>query len=528
MFLVRLFLLLVFGVAGVLPVFAQAEPAPEQPRFNIFEFRVEGNTVLPADQIERAVYPMMGEGKTIADVESARGALEKVYRDAGYGTVSVDIPEQNVDHDVVVLHVLEGQVSRLRVLGSRYFSQGRILAQVTELAEGKVPHFPVVQAQLADVNVSQDKRVTPMLRPGKLPGTTEVDLNVQDELPLHASLELNNAYSPNTSHARLSGMVHYDNLFQRDHRATLQVLTSPARTQEVQVMSGSYLIPDGDHHWSFSLVNSDSTTAAGVGGITVFGRGSSYSLHDILSLPGEGSFTHSLNYGLDYKHFDEKVTIGPNAGFSTPVRYAPFSLAYSASVAQGEGRWDFGIGWVFAVRNFLSRQSDFDDKRYKARSNFSVLKFELGRLQPLPHDFSLWAKVDGQLAAQPLVSNEQYVAGGANNVRGYLDATQSGDSALRGSLELRAPDLSGALGPAVEKNVADFLPYAFIDAAALELRDPLPGQQSRFELLSTGVGLRLRLKEHFSLNLDLALPLRGTTYTHKNDLHLHSSAVLEF
>ena len=70
--LLTLFLLLPFG--------AQAADDGAS-TFDILEFVVEGNTVLPALDIERAVYPHLGEKKTIASVEAAREALEKRYHD---------------------------------------------------------------------------------------------------------------------------------------------------------------------------------------------------------------------------------------------------------------------------------------------------------------------------------------------------------------------------------------------------------------------------------------------------------------
>ena len=141
------------------------------------EYQVAGNTVLPTLAIEQAVYPWLGEAKTIDDIDHARASLEKAYRDAGYLTVLVDIPEQQVEGGVVTLQVTEGKVARTRVVGSHYFSQGRILAKTPELAEGSVPYFPAMQKQIASVNTTPDRRVTPVLKPGKTPGTIDVDLN---------------------------------------------------------------------------------------------------------------------------------------------------------------------------------------------------------------------------------------------------------------------------------------------------------------------------------------------------------------
>ncbi|MBL8266016.1 MAG: hypothetical protein JNL55_06535, partial [Steroidobacter sp.] len=62
-------------------LFAQqvgVESSPEnlQDTFNINEYRVLGNTVLPATEIETAVYPHLGDRKTIGDVEVVRQQLE--------------------------------------------------------------------------------------------------------------------------------------------------------------------------------------------------------------------------------------------------------------------------------------------------------------------------------------------------------------------------------------------------------------------------------------------------------------------
>ena len=78
----------------------------EDAQFNVWEFRVLGNTVLPNIDIERVVYPFLGEAKSLNDVEAARKMLETVYHDRGYGTVFVDIPEQDVGAGIVRLKVV--------------------------------------------------------------------------------------------------------------------------------------------------------------------------------------------------------------------------------------------------------------------------------------------------------------------------------------------------------------------------------------------------------------------------------------
>lgn len=501
-----------------------AAAAPPVARFDVFEYQVEGNTVLSTERIERAVYPFLGEQRTVADVDAARLALEAAYRDAGYGTVVVDTPEQRITDGVVILQVVQAPVSRLRVVGSRYYSQGRILAKVPALAEGQVPNFKEATEQLASVNRSADRRVTPLLRPGKSAGTTEVDLMVEDKFPLHASVELNNKYSANTTKSRLLASLRYDNLWQREHSVGVQVQVSPEDTSQVQVLSGSYTVPAGTGLWVFSAIRSNSSTVAGVGDTTVFGRGSIYGVRRVLVLDGSDTLNHTLSLGADYKSFKESVSVGNNLGFDTPISYLPLNAAYSATITDKQGAWQAGGGVVVALRGLASRQAQFADKRYLAQSNFSIFKFDIARTQSLPRDLTLFGKLEAQISDQPLISNEQFVAGGVDSVRGYSDATAVGDKALRGSLELR----SGNLAPERWSLVAGLRAHAFVEGAALWLKSPLPLQDDRFGLLGAGVGLRVQARQNMSLAVDVGWPLWDVGNTRKGSARVHASGVFEF
>lgn len=504
---------------------AQAQAAAAEPHFDVFEYRIEGNTVLPVAKIERAVYPHLGERKTAADIEKARASLEAAYREAGFGTVVVDTPEQRIVDAVVVLQVIEAPISRLRVVGSRYSSQTRLLEKVPALAEGQVPNFNAVSEQLAGVNRSADRRVTPLLRPGKDPGTTEADLNVDDQLPLHGSVEINDRYSANTTRSRLLSALRYDNLWQRDHSLGLQVQTSPEDTSQVKVFSASYALPTAQGQLAGSFIRSDSTTVAGVGGVSVFGRGSITGLRHVWFIETTETTLRTLTAGADYKRFSETVSVGSGEGFATPIHYLPMTLAHSLSLGDKQQRWQFGTGLTFAIRGLASRESQFADKRFMARGNFAILKFDVTRSQPLPGGLSFSARLDAQLTDQALISNEQFVAGGLDSVRGYLEATAVGDKGLRGSLEVRSDNLVPKSGWGY---VSEARAHVFVEGAGLWLNDPLPQQDRRSGLLGTGIGLRVRAMDRASLSLDLARALRDAGIVKRGDTRLHAGALFEF
>ena len=75
--MIRILLLLLALTLSTHSRFSAAADAADvkSSAFDILEYVIEGNTVLPVQDIERAVYPHLGEKKTIANVEAARESL---------------------------------------------------------------------------------------------------------------------------------------------------------------------------------------------------------------------------------------------------------------------------------------------------------------------------------------------------------------------------------------------------------------------------------------------------------------------
>ena len=103
------------------PVAATSQQEAAQPRFAVWEFRVKGNTLLQQTAIELTLTPFLGPDQSFDTVQDAASKLERSYRDAGYPTVLVNIPEQDVVGGVVTLEVVEGKA---RVVEWRWSEEG--------------------------------------------------------------------------------------------------------------------------------------------------------------------------------------------------------------------------------------------------------------------------------------------------------------------------------------------------------------------------------------------------------------------
>jgi hemolysin activation/secretion protein len=501
--------------------------APEQVLGSLFikEYRVRGAHRLSQSEIEEAVYPFLGPRRGPQDVEQARAALQKAYQGKGYQSVSVEIPPQEPAHGIVYLQVTEMPVGRLRVRGSRYFSLRRTKEAAPSLGEGNVPNFNEVTRDVIALNQMPDRRVTPALKPGIIPGTVDIDLNVEDTLPLHGSVELNNRYSADTTPLRLNVAASYNNLWQLNHSIGASVQISPENINDVQVYSGYYVARFAGASWLTLIAQGvkQESNVNTLGSTAVAGRGDVEGWRAVISLPAQANFWHSLTLGFDRKHFDQNVMIAGQV-LLTPITYYPFSANYSATWSSNGSLTNANAGVTLATREIGSDTTQFDFSRFKARGNFIYLKADVSHQRDLPYGLQAFGRLEGQVADQPLVTSEQFAGGGLATVRGYLEAEVLGDNGFSGSLELRSPSLLKKS----EKVGDEWRFYLFADGGYLTLIDPLPEQDSSFALASFGLGTRVRYHEHFNGSLDTAVPLFSQTSTGALDLRLTFRLWAEF
>ncbi len=516
-----------------IPAWAAGDPpvqddagSRQELHFNVWEYRIEGNSLIDRRQIETTVYPFLGPDKGIATVEAARRALEARYHQAGFGTVLVDIPEQDVAGGIITLKVTESKLDRVRISGSRYYSLGWIRKRLPALKEGVSPDFPAVQRQLASLNGrARDRKITPVLKPGRTPGTVEMDLKVEDHLPLHGGLSLDDRYTTGTSRLRLNANLRYDNLWQRDHSIGIGYVVAPADRNQVEVVYGTYLfhLPDSDKAVSLYAVDSSSDVAT-VGGSNVIGNGNIYGARLTLPLPAHGHLFHNLMLGADYKDFQETVTLQGADALNTPISYVAFMAQYGGTLFTARSQTQFSAEVHLGIRGLGNTEKEFALKRFRARPDFAFLKLSLDHGRKFWRGSRLRLRLNAQFADSPLISNEQFSAGGVDSVRGYLSSQQLGDDAIQGSLEWHSPSLA----PLIAAVLDDLHFLAFIDGARLHVQQPLPGERSDFNLLGAGAGLSLSAWDGLEGSLYWAVALSDNGGIRQGDPRLHFSLGYSF
>jgi hemolysin activation/secretion protein/AraC-like DNA-binding protein len=215
--------------------------APAAPAFKVSGYQVEGNSVLSTNIIDKTLAPYQGERVTLDQIRQGLTRLQQAYRDRGFVTVKVTLPQQRLTNGLVRVQVTEGRLAEITVTHNHYFSSNNVMRALPNLRTNMLLNSLVFQQDLDRANASRDRQIYPEVVPGPDPGSSALRLKVVDRLPLHARLDFNNEYTPGTPDMRAGLSLVDDNLWQSDHQFGLQYTLSPESLKAADYGSQNFL-----------------------------------------------------------------------------------------------------------------------------------------------------------------------------------------------------------------------------------------------------------------------------------------------
>lgn len=520
-------------------------------RFNITRFQVEGNSLLPADEVARLVAPMVGQNSVYGDIQKVLEALENAYRNAGYNAVQVYVPEQELTSGVVRIQVTEGTVGNITVTGNKYFSEQNIRASLPQLQSGKPPNLRKISEAVQLSNDNPAKQINVALGSGDDEGKIDAEVKVVDNNPLRVFLTADNTGVAATGHWRTGVAIQHANLFDRDQSGTLAYTTSPDSPSgvKVDVYSIGYRIPlygigdSLDFIYGKSSVNSPSSSPT-LGGLLGFtGKGDIYGLRWNHFFARQGETSAKLVFGIDYKKIDSRCSFGgvefsiapptPPVASCVPYTTAPLSVTYSSQTRSVGQSIDYNIGiarnWATGTA-YTNTTSDGRTDRYSYLTpgsrntvdDFIILRGGASIFKGFGNDWQMRIAGTAQYAKDPLVSAEQFGLAGSTAVRGFTERAVSADGGLVVNAEIYTPEL-------LPKGSLRLL--AFYDVGrGYNNNVGNSGIPSSLTVSSMGVGARYVYGRDFNIKLDVGrVGNPGNSATEKRgDLNAHVSASLGF
>lgn len=493
-------------------------------RFDIVRFEVEGNTLLPHQEVQNLLAPFTGKSRAFGDVQRAVEALEGAYHQHGFNLVHVVVPEQVLNQDVVRLKVIETRIGTVTVTGNSHFDDANIRHSLPGLREGQTPNIDNISASLKVANENPAKKITLKLQGADKDDEINASLNVAEEKAWKVGVTLDNTGNKLTGDTLAGFLYQNANMWGLDHVASLQYKTSVEHPSKISVYGIGYHIPlytlgdSMDFFGSYSDVDSG-TVSAGLFNLQVSGKGSVYGARYNHQLRRLGNLESQLVFGLDYKAYQNDVSLS-GIQLGNDVTVHPLSLAYVGVWALPTAETSFTISGLQNVPGGdKGNAEDFDRVRSGASAHYTILRYGATYSQKLPQDWLMRFNVNGQYTEDTLIPGEQFGAGGASSVRGFHEREIANDKGQLISAEIYTPELCSSITAVA----AQCRILAFVDSARVSRNDPLPGEIRQSSIGSFGLGSRIAMDKSLTMQVDYAQVFDAGGSQAKGDQRLHFS-----
>ncbi|NIB42928.1 ShlB/FhaC/HecB family hemolysin secretion/activation protein [Pseudomaricurvus alkylphenolicus] len=505
------------------------------PRVTIESYEVVGNNLLPRTQVQNLLAPFSGADRGFGDIQRAQDALRLAYREAGYTTVQVLVPEQEISAGIVQLQVFEGTVQKVVIEGNEYHDQANILGALPNLEQGKVPNARKLSEnlELANQNPSRNLEVVFSLTDN---ANIQAKIDVKDKAPGRFVVTADNTGSDDTGEWRTGIGYRHDNLFNRDHSLALHFTTSPEHTDRVKQYSISYRLPLYGLGDSIDILLAKSEIDAGTsqtvfGPLNFSGEGNVYAMYYNHYFARRGEYSSQLTAGIDWRAYDNECDLDNVScgAASADVTVHPLSLRYQGQWRSSNQTLRFDVGYLHNIaggdngddEDFILVRPNDTDPSDGAQADYDVIRISGDWQRQLFGQWQLHLGAKLQYTDEPLVAGEQFGLAGVWAVRGFEEREESRDRGYVTTAELFSPDLSGVLGERVFED-GGIRALLFLDHARGE-RVLMSGEsdRARVSLGSAGLGLRMELDNMLSIRLDVAQVLDEAGEQEAGDVNAH-------
>jgi len=464
------------------------KPPAGDPTFFIKKIKLTGNTVISDERLMPLVD--LGEGKDVnlSILNAVANEVAAVYATEGYLLVRVFVPNQEVKDATVEMVISEGRINKVLVQGNKKLSTEKFQQRMKMVQDEPVLREQTLERVLLELNELMGVKVRAVLKPGDLPGTSDLVMDVTESRPYTFSFDSDNFGSRFTGPVRFGLSMSYANIFTLGD----QFATRWTRSEYGQdVYSPFYTVPINSYgtrmKLSYTFLENElkdklEYLAAG-GSLHSYGLEISHLMHK------SQTATFLVRTGLDLKSFENEAQ-GIN---TTKDNLMNVSLGFEGNLS------DSFLGRTFYDLNFELGLREGDSSRGLVSragghgkvftTNINVIRLQSAKI--LNSYFIL--KFQGQMNNTRALSSYLMGIGGMGSVRGYPLSAYQGDKGYNLSTEYTVPfpwqvkwhrnfpDLSKVLSV-----------VSFLEHGKIFVRDKRAGEVDQ-EITTAGGGLKISI-----------------------------------
>ena len=479
--------------------------------FTIKNFNIEGNTVLPEEDIQAVLKTYKNRDLTFGDLLEIESKLNRLYAEAGYINSGFIIQAQNVDRDTstITIKALEGTLEDINVSVNGRLKESYVRSR---LGRGTKTPFNINELQEALQLLQLDPLIENLnaeLSVGSRRDRWLLNIDVNQANAFNPSLFVNNSRTPSVGSVQGGVELRHDNILGYGDRGSFVYKL----TEGSDDFDTSYTFPfnslNGTVGLRYRYVESDIVEDP-FDELDIESETDEIELtvRQPIIVTASADSTQELALGVEFSRQSN----------STTLEGEPFPLSAGAE----ESGDDIGETKISALRFFQDWTRRTRKDVFAARSQFSVGldifdatvndnapdgKFFgwRGQVQWLrqlnaPNNINLLVRSDLQLSPDELVPLEQFSLGGIDSVRGYRQDLLLGDSGFFLSTEVRIPFYRWSN----RRSSLSVIP--FVDFGTVwSNQDNI--NQDEDTIVSLGLGLQLALSDALRARLDYGIDL---------------------
>lgn len=494
----------------------QKVPAPPNPNtvtdipgsIKVKHFDFAGNTVFTDAELNQELAAYTEKPISFARLIEAANQISELYIAAGYITSGAYVPAQSLKSGRVQIQIVEGSLAEIEVEVAGRLKESYVRNRLERRIEAPLNIERLQSAlQLLQLN-PLIASLNAELSAGIEPGTNVLSVSAVSADTFTLQARLNNSRNLSIGTFERGIELEEQSLFGRGDRLRLAYDNTAGSNQ----YSGGYTFPlnslDGslsfDFRWAENeIVQSSFETAD----FDIAARNYDLTWRQPLFQQASAEQSQELALGLTASRRESDGTIAdlpqrltPGANEAGEIRTSVVSFSQEwlqrsrRQVISARSQFNLGVDAFGAT--ILDEEPD--SQFFSWRGQVAYLRALTQTQQTFGSTVLLRSEL--QLAADPLISTEQFSLGGATTVRGYRQDALLTDNGFLATAELRLP-------------IARFEPVdatlqfsPFLDFGTGWNDD---GEVTEFNtVIGTGFGLLLQTPESFSARIDWGLPLK--------------------
>ena len=483
------------------------------PTFFVKKIIIEGNTLIDDATLAPLVDVEGGMDLTLGILALMANEITAFYATEGYFLTRAFVPQQELIDGTVKIQVSEGRVGNVTIKGNKRYDSKDFLEWMKLVQGEPVLREQTLEETLKQLNSFLGVKVRSILRPGELPGTSDLILDVTESRPYLFSYDMDNFGSNYTGENRFGVNGTVGSIFTLGDQFSIRLFASD---MIMASYSPSYIIPVNHLGTRLRLAYTFSENELG----------------RTLKFQSAGGKSHSYTWELSHplsmvRNFQMNVRGGINFLALENKNLNDRSITTNENLQN----LYFGLGGNF-TDNYLGRNF-YDlklqrglriiptDLRVPSRDGGNTDAFiatlNVTRIQKTKFSKSYFTiKFSGQVTDKRVLSSGKKLVGGMGTVRGYTLAEISGDMGYNTSIDYTIPF------PKPIKLFKDFptldqiLSFnMFVDYAKVFTRNRLTSDAADDEISSYGVGATLNIPKKqgkypgFSFAISYAHPIPG-------------------